>query len=133
MKNQMNYGLLFIRFSIGFPMLVYGISKLRHGIDFIYTLLSNLGLPEFLAYGVYVGEVIAPILLIVGYRTKIAAIAFATNCLTAFLLVQTHQLFRLNTSGGWAAELLFIYFTVSLALVFTGGGKLGISNENKWD
>lgn len=114
-------------------MLFYGIHKLQNGIDFIQSRLTDFGLPEFIGYGVYVGEIIAPVLIIIGFRTRIAAIVFAVNCLSAILLVQTDQVYSLNPSGGWALELLFIYFSVSTALAFSGGGKLSISKGSIWD
>lgn len=118
---------------MAFPMLFYGISKLTHGIDFIMQLVANAGLPQFFGYGVYIGEILAPILLLIGFRTRIAGVIFSINCVTAILLAQTDSFLKLNASGGWALELLFIYSIVSLALAFTGGGKHSISNSTKWD
>lgn len=133
MKKNIDIGLFLIRFSMGFPMLFYGISKLIHGIDFITQLVVHAGLPHFISYGVYIGEILAPIFLIIGFRTRIAGVIFSINCATAILLAHTNSLLKLNASGGWASELLFIYSIVSLALFFTGGGKLSISNHSKWD
>lgn len=133
MTSKLNLGLLMIRLGIGFPMLIYGISKLQNGIGFIQYLLTYSGLPQFLGYGVYVGEVIAPILLIIGFRTRLAGLIFSFNCLTAIVLAQTDKLFKLNEYGGWALELLAMYFTIALALYFSGGGKFSISRKSKWD
>ena len=133
MTRNLDLGLLLTRLGIGFPMLVYGISKIQNGIGFIQDLLTNLGLPAFLGYGVYIGEIIAPILIIIGFRTRLAGLVFAINCLTAIILAQTDNLFRLNEFGGWALELLAIYFTIGIALFFAGGGKYSLSNKNHWD
>lgn len=56
---------------------MHGIYKLIYGWDYIEGLFSGLGLPEFFAVGVYIGEVVAPLLLIFGFRTKIAARLFS--------------------------------------------------------
>ena len=133
MQKKLDVGLLLVRLAVGFPMLVYGISKLFNGIDYIQGLLQAIGLPAVLGYGVFLGEVVAPLLIIIGYRTRIAAIIFAINCLTAILLSQSIYLFKLNDSGGWALELLAIYFTIAIALFFTGGGKFSVSGKQKWD
>ena len=133
MKKNTDIALFLIRFSMGFPMLFYGISKLINGIDFITQLVVNAGLPHFFSYGVYTGEISAPVLLIIGFRTRIAGAIFSINCVTAILLAQTSSFFKLNASGGWALELLFIYSIVSLALFFSGGGKHSISTKSKWD
>lgn len=133
MKKNMDLGILFVRIAIGIPMLVYGISKLFSGVGFIETMLTEKGLPAFLAYGVYLGEVVAPILIIAGFRARIAGLVFAINCLTAILLAQTDAVFQLNPYGGWALELLFIYMLSGISLLFTGAGKYAVSVSNKWD
>jgi putative oxidoreductase len=133
MKKNIDLGLLISRIAIGIPMLIYGVSKLYNGIDFIEDLLAEKGIPTFIAYGVYVGEVVAPVLLIAGLRTKIAGLIFAFNCLTAILLVQTDNINKMNESGGWALELLFIYMLAGLSFHFSGAGKYSLSHNNKWD
>lgn len=131
-KNQ-NIGLLIIRLSIGLLMLLHGISKLLHGIDGISQMVTNLGLPQFLSYGVFIGEIVMPLLIIIGFRTRLASIIFVFNMLTAFLLVHTPDLFKLTPQGGWAIELLALYLFGALALFFTGAGKYAVSSSSKWD
>lgn len=133
MKTNFNVGLLISRIAIGFPMSIYGINKLMHGIGFIEDMLLQHGLPSFLAYGVFAGEIIAPFMLIVGFRTRLAGLIFAINCLTAILMAQTSNIFKLNDFGGWALELLVIYLLIGVSLFFTGAGKYAISSQNRWD
>lgn len=133
MKNKSNFGLLLVRLAIGVPMLLYGINKVFNGVEFIKGLLTNVGLPEFISYGVYVGEIVAPILLIIGFRSRMAGILFFLNCLTIILLSQTANVFSLNANGGWALELLGMYAFIALSLVFTGGGKWAVSSDHSWD
>lgn len=133
MNTKQNTGLLISRIAIGFPMLFYGIGKVVHGIGFIQQVLVDKGLPAFFGYGVYVGEVIAPLLLLLGWRTRLAAAVFAVNCITAVLLVQSSLIFSLNENGGWAIELLLLYALMAVSLFFTGGGKYALSTSNPWD
>lgn len=133
MNTKQNTGLLISRIAIGFPMLFYGIGKVVHGIGFIQQVLVDKGLPAFFGYGVYVGEVIAPLLLLLGWRTRLAAAVFAVNCMTAILLVQSSLIFSLNENGGWAIELLLLYALMAVSLFFTGGGKYALSTSNPWD
>lgn len=123
MEKNINLGLLIIRVIIAFPMFIYGISKCVNGVEFIEQMLADKGLPSILAYGVYIGELIAPLLIIIGFKTRLASAVFAFNCLTAILLANTSAIFALNQYGGWQLELLAIYMFVSLGLVFTGPGK----------
>ncbi len=133
MKKNFDLGILISRIAIGIPMLIYGISKLYFGIDFIKKLLAEKEMPTFIAYGVYIGEVVAPVLLIAGIRSRIAGLIFSFNCLTAILLVQSGNINKMNEFGGWALELLFIYMVVGLSFYFSGAGKYALSTNNRWD
>jgi putative oxidoreductase len=133
MKSKLDIGLLLLRTSIASTMLVYGITKLINGVSFISGLLSDYGLPSFLSYGVYIGEILAPLLIIIGYRTKLAGLIFAINCLVAILMVQLPNFFTLNEFGGWYVGPIVIYFVFGLAMFYTGAGKIALSHTNKWD
>ncbi|MTG98772.1 DoxX family protein [Myroides albus] len=133
MDRNLGVGLLLARISVGLPMLFYGIGKVINGITFIQGMLVDKGLPGFLGYGVYAGEVVAPIMILLGFRTRIAGLVFAINCFTAMMLAQSTQLFTLNDNGGLTVELLLIYLLVSLSLFFTGSGKFALSTSSKWD
>ncbi len=67
-------GKLILRISIGGLLLFHGIFKITHGIGFLHGLLEAKGWPTFLAYGAYVGEVVAPILVILGVLTRLGGI-----------------------------------------------------------
>lgn len=133
MKKNTDTGLLILRLVIGVLMLLHGFGKLGGGLEFIKGMLSQKGLPSFIAYGVIVGEVIAPIAIIIGYRTRIAASIYAINCLAAILLVHAQDIFKMGEHGGWAIELLGLYLFGSLVLFFSGGGKYALSKTNNWD
>ena len=133
LEKNIDFGLLVMRLSIGVLMLLHGIFKLTHGVGFIEQVVLQNGLPSFMSYGVYVGEVITPILIIIGYGTRGAALIYAFNCFVAAMLVHIPMLFTLNEQGGWAVELLGLYFFGALALVFTGGGKYALSSKHIWD
>ena len=133
MKRNLNIGLLILRLNIGILMLMHGISKLVNGVSGIVHMLEDKGYPGFLAYGVYVGEVLAPLLIIAGFRTRIAAILFALNCIIAMLLAHPNDILRITKHGAWGVELLGLYLFCALVLVFTGGGKYAYSTSNRWD
>lgn len=133
LEKNIDLGLLVMRLGIGVLMLLHGIFKLTHGVGFIEQVVLQNGLPSFMSYGVYIGEVIAPIFIIIGYGTRAAALTYAFNCFVAAMLVHIPMLFTLNEQGGWAVELLGLYFLGALALVFTGGGKYALSSKYIWD
>ncbi|SEA26875.1 putative oxidoreductase [Flavobacterium gillisiae] len=132
MSKNTDLGLLILRIAVGALMLLHGIAKLGD-VSFIEGMLSGKGLPSILAYGVYVTEIVAPLLIVVGYRTRLAALVFIFGNLFAFFLVHTAELFLLNDNGGWQLELLGLYLFGALTLFFTGGGKMAASSSNKWD
>lgn len=133
LEKNIDLGLLILRLSVGVLMLLHGIAKLQHGAGFIEQVVVGAGLPSFIAYGVYVGEVIAPLFIILGYGTRVASIIFAGNCLVATLLVHSQDLFTLNETGGWTIELLGLFFFGAVALIFTGAGKYALSSKHIWD
>lgn len=133
MKKNIDLGMLISRIAIGFPMSVYGVNKIIHGIGFIEEMMTMHGLPSVFAYGVFVGEIIAPVILIIGFRARLAGLIFATNCFTATILAQTTNIFKLNEFGGWALELLAIYMLIGISFFFTGAGKYAVSTKSKWD
>nr|WP_321410511.1 DoxX family protein [uncultured Carboxylicivirga sp.] len=133
MERKTDLGILVLRLSVGLLMLLHGIAKLVHGLDFIKGMLSGIGFPSFIAYGVLVGEVIAPLAIIIGYRTRIASAIYAINCLVAIFMVHAGDLFSLNDHGGWGVELLGLYLFGAVALFFTGSGKYALSFKNTWD
>lgn len=132
-KTQQNIGLLVLRLSIGGLMLFHGYHKLINGIDGIMGLLNDIGLPGFLAYAVFLGELIAPVLLIIGYRARLASLFIATTMIVAIFLAHSDEIFKIGTHGNWAIEINGLYLLGSIAIIFLGGGKLGLSSSNKWD
>jgi putative oxidoreductase len=124
-----DFGLLLVRLAIGIPMLFYGISKVVYGVEPILEMVENHNLPGFFTYGVYVGEVLAPLMLVVGFYVRAAALLFSINGLCALLIGQSSAVFKLNDYGGWAIEVLFMYIVVGLSLCFTGGGSYALQRS----
>ena len=133
MTRNKNLSILLLRATISFTMLIYGIDKITNGTQFIGSLLDDYGLPTILANGVFIGEVVAPLMLLLGYRTRLAGLVFAFNCLLAILMAQTQNLLTLNQHGGWSLDLLFIYLVAGIAFYFGGGGQYALSTANRWD
>ncbi|WP_108445400.1 DoxX family protein [Halomonas denitrificans] len=119
-------GKLILRLAVGGLMLFHGVAKLLNpgSLDWIGGMLQGYGLPSFLAYGVLIGEVLAPIMAILGWQSRLAGLLMAGNMLVAFLLVHTGEVFMLNDNGGWQLELQGMFFLSALALVFLGSGRM---------
>ena len=60
--------------------------------DMSMIYMSNHGVPEFLFYPSIAFEIIIPLLLIVGYKTRIAASLLAVFVLTVTLIFHSHHI-----------------------------------------
>jgi len=122
-------GKLILRLTIGILMLFHGYNKLD-GIDGIKSLVTNGGFPEFLAYGVYIGEIVAPIFIIIGLYTRISSFIFAITMVFAIYLAYSSQIFTINEkTGGLSLELQFLYMFTAVTLMFLGAGKISIDKR----
>ena len=124
-------GKLILRFSIAGLMLFHGFSKLFNGIDGIKFLVTKAGLPEFMAYGVYLGEIIFPILIIFGLFTRISSLFFALTMVFAIFLAHSSDIFVLDENGGLLIELPLLYLLTSISLMFIGAGKYSLDAKCK--
>lgn len=124
--NNPDIGKLVLRVSLSLMLLLHGIAKLDHGVAWISSALQGMGLPGFIAYGVFVGEIIAPLMVLVGYQMRIGAMLIVGNMFVALILAHRGEFFSLNATGGWAIELQAFYLFVALALFFLGPGKYAL-------
>jgi len=126
MNHFDDIGKLILRLSVGILLLMHGLFKLIHGIAGISALIQANGWPAWIAYGVYIGEIIAPALLILGLLTRASAVVIVLNMLLAVYLAHSHQLFQLTKSGGWLLELQGLYLFGALAIALLGAGRFSI-------
>ena len=124
-------GRLILRLCVGGLMLFHGVDKIMHpaSLEFIRGMLTANSLPVFLAYAVYIGEVLAPLMVIVGYQARVGGLLIAINMLFALLLVHTGDFFSLSEHGGSAIELQLFYLLSATAVVFLGSGSLAFKRD----
>ncbi len=124
-------GKLLLRLAVGLLMLFHGVAKLLDpgSLKYIAGQLGGIGLPGFLAYGVFLGEVVGPLLAIAGFHARIGGLLMAVNMLFAIVLVHTGELFMLTRHGGWALELQGLYLFGALAIVFLGSGGMALKRD----
>ncbi|HAO9075386.1 TPA: DoxX family protein, partial [Escherichia coli] len=122
-------GLLLLRLTFGILMLFHGVAKIEHGVNWIVSILQAVGLPGFIAYGVYIGEVVAPVLIILGIFTRPAALIYALTLLVATLLVGTGKFFTLTEVGAWGLENEMLYFMGGIVIMLLGAGRYSVSTR----
>lgn len=120
---------LILRVTVGGLMLSHGIGKLLHGIDAVKTMTVSAGLPQWFAYGVYMGEVVAPLLLLAGYYSRIAALLIAFTMLNAIYLANGDNLFDINKFGAPVIELPLFYLMTAVSIFLLGPGKYSINRS----
>jgi putative oxidoreductase len=129
-KAHPDTGLLVLRLGLGAILLFHGIYKVTHGVAWIAGPLGQRGLPSALMYGVYVAEVLAPVMLIFGLWTRIAAAIIAFDMVMAIFLVRLGDIGKVNPMGGaWAIEVEAMFLVMALTLLFAGGGRYGLTKS----
>lgn len=126
-------GKLVLRLNIGGLMLLHGISKIQNfegTLQWLSGVMASLSLPAFMAYGVFLGEVIAPVLLILGILPRLSSLAIIATMAMAILSHTTGEnatpLFSLGGYGGWSFELQGLYLFGALAILIMGSGKISL-------
>jgi putative oxidoreductase len=123
-------GKLILRITLGVLILLHGISKLTGGIDWLDGALASAGLPGFFKYGVYIGEIVAPLAVIAGYYARIGAWLIAVDMLFALGLVHGSELFAINPqSGGFTLETQYMFFFTAIALALIGPGRYAVNQK----
>jgi len=122
-------GKLILRLTLGCLMFLHGYKKLISGIDGIKYLVTSHGFPEFLAYGVYLGELIIPIFIILGLYTRISSFIYAFTMSFAIYLVHSSNLLALGKSGGLVIETPLLYMLGAITLLFIGAGRFSIDKR----
>lgn len=128
-NTQHDIAKLFLRVVLGALVLLHGVAKLKGGMGGIVGLVEAHGLPGFIGYFVLVGEVLAPLMVLMGFHARIGAALIAVNMLAAVYLVHMGDLSRFNGQGGWALELQAMFFAAAFALSLLGPGSYSVNGR----
>ena len=130
-EKNADIGILILRVTVAGLLIFHGFGNLLSGYTFIKSMMVQSGLPEFLSYGASVGEIVAPVFIIIGYRERLASLFVAATMLVAILTTHAGEIFTLNQFGGWAIELQAFYLFGAIAIFFIGGGKYALAKSRK--
>ena len=127
-------GKLLLRLTVGLLILFHGVAKVTGGIDFLTSSLAKAGVPEGVGYLVYIGEVVAPLFVILGAWTRPAALVIAINMVVAVGMVHTGELFSIAETGGYALELQALYLLSAIAIALLGAGRYSLAGaRGRWN
>ena len=122
-------GKMLLRLALGVFMLFHGYAKIVKGVSGIEASLIGVGWPAWVAYGVYVGEIIAPLLVILGFYARIGGLIIVVNMIFAITLSHASQLFDLGRGGGWALELQGFFLFTGLVIALIGPGRFAFNKR----
>lgn len=129
MRENADLGKLILRLVLGITILLHGFGKLTGGVDGIAQMLQGHGMPGFLAYGVYVDEVLAPLMVLAGFHARIGAALIAANMVVAIALVHAREVLKLGENGEWAIELQAMFLFTAVALALLGPGRYSVNGK----
>lgn len=133
-SKSFNVATFLLRFVVCLSFLPHGIYKAIHGIGGIQATLVNHGIPDYVGYGVFLGQIVAPILILIGYYTR-TAIVFVWGTLGVILWVGFYLkggffgadgIFGMGPKGTWNADIVWFYLIVTIAIFLLGTGKYAI-------
>ena len=123
---MLDVGRLILRLTLAALILFHGIDKVLHGIAWMSGPLRSAGLPQVVGYGVFLGEVIAPLFVILGLGTRVAALVIVANMVMALVLDAGRFILTINSVGGWGVETEAFYLLSAVTLFFVGGGGISV-------
>jgi putative oxidoreductase len=127
-------GKLVLRLVLGVLVLFHGVAKVIGGPAFVMGLVAKAGLPGAFGYLVYVGEVLGPLLIILGIWTRVGALLIVADLVVAVLLADMGQLFKINQYGGYALELEAMYLFSGVAVALLGAGRYSLGGiDGRWN
>ncbi|MBP7141621.1 MAG: DoxX family protein [Opitutaceae bacterium] len=123
LPRSADLALLLLRVYYGFALfLLHGKGKLEAFSTMRTTFYDPLGVGHSTSYFLALfGEVVFPILIVLGLFTRLAALGSAFGLSVAFFLIHKGQL-----SGPSSGELAFLYIGAFLALFIAGGGRFSV-------
>lgn len=127
--NQPDLAKLLLRIGFAGLFLFHGVHKIYAGTDFIQGLFTQNGLPASLAYLVYLGEVIAPLAILIGVWTRLFAFLSVGTCVVVVWLMHTHDFFSLTKVGAWSVEGVATFLFGFLAITLLGSGKYALKQD----
>lgn len=127
--SESDIGKLILRLTVAIMMLFHGYAKIIHGVGFVESMLIKNNLPAILAFGVYIGEILAPIFLIFGYKTRFSAFIIMCTMLMAVYLVHPHDVFEISKHGSPLLETIYFYIFTCIAIMFLGAGRIAVDSK----
>lgn len=124
MKRNIDLGLLILRVGLSVMLLTHGIPKF---MDFIGGNMAIVGDPIKLgglitSILVLIAEVVAPILVLIGLKTRMASIPVIITMAVAFFMIHGNDPFHVK-------EKAMLFLVGFLAIAIMGAGKISMDRK----
>ncbi len=118
-----HFGLLFLRLTFSGMMLAHGIPKFLELIQGDFTFSDPIGIGSTLSkFLVVIAEFVCPLLIIIGYRTRLSAIPPIIGMLVAAFIAQANDSF-------YSKEKALMYASAFIVIALVGAGKFAIHKK----
>lgn len=124
MKKNIDLGLLVLRVGVSSLMLTHGFPKLMQLLEGNTSVVGDpIGVGTLVSsILVVIGEVIAPVLILIGLKTRLAAIPAAiTMAVAAFLVHGSDPLAK--------KEMALLYLIAFIAISLMGAGRFSVDKK----
>ena len=122
-KTRLDFGLLILRIGFAIGLMTHGYGKFVKVLQGNFDFGDPIGLgPTLSLILAAIGEFIAPLFIIIGWKTRWATLFPTLTMLVAFAIAHDGDPFSRK-------EKSFVYLIAFLALYFTGPGRFAIDKE----
>ena len=123
MRNLTDIGLALLRIAAAGLMLTHGIPKLQKMLAGDFSFVDPIGIGETPSlFLTIIGEVICPVLLIIGFKTRWAAVPAAITMFVAAFVMHGADAIDVK-------EKALLFLIVFVTIIFTGPGKISIDRK----
>lgn len=123
-ENKSDYATVFIRLALGSVMLAAGIGKVMGGSEMLAGAAAMFGMPVFMMWVAAYAELLGGLLVLIGYKTRVAAFFLAVTMLVATILVAWNGAAWMGQGNFWAWP--FTHFLMAMSLMYSGAKVLSI-------
>ncbi|WP_157206418.1 DoxX family protein [Mariniflexile maritimum] len=124
-KNVSDWSLLILRIGFAGMMLTHGIPKINMLFESPIKFADPLGLGETTTLVLtIIGEVIAPVLILIGFKTKLASIPAIITMVVAAFVVHANDPIDVK-------EKALLYLIAFIAIFLQGAGKYSVDGYKK--
>jgi len=134
MNNKDNFwtnsdvGILIVRIALGGIIFFHGFNKIAHGVANQYQILASNGIPGVFIYFVYISEVLAPVLIVLGLLVRLSSATIIVTMIVIFYALPFP--IGLDEHGAMNIESQLYFLLLAVALFFTGPGRYVLKKNN---